>query len=137
VIVTTEIVYRGELHCTARHGPSGGTIETDAPVDNEGRGEAFSPTDLVAAAIGTCMVTIMGIAARRHGIRIEGTRVTVEKEMIADPLRRIRSLSTVIEVPVAVTEEERRLLVRAAESCPVRRSLHPNVELPLRFVWRS
>jgi putative redox protein len=135
MIVRSEIVYRGDLHCEARHGPSGATIETDAPVDNHGKGEAFSPTDLVGASMATCMVTIMGIAAQKHELDIEGTSASVEKSMVADPHRRIARLAVTIRVPKPVPLEMRPLLERAALSCPVRRSLRDEVEAPLSFEW--
>src|SRR5438093_7379337 len=87
-MVKSTIEYRGGLHCVAKHGPSGATLETDAPVDNQGRGESFSPTDLVATALGACMATIMGIYAQRKNINLEGMRIEVSKEMSQDaPLR--------------------------------------------------
>ena len=88
-MVTVEILYEGELHCRATHGPSQDVIPTDAPLDNQGRGEAFSPTDLVGTAMGTCILTIMGIAARERGLDMEGATASVVKHMVADPVRRI------------------------------------------------
>jgi putative redox protein len=134
-MVELDIVYEGDLHCRLTHGPSGSVITTDAPKDNEGRGEAFSPTDLVGAALGSCMVTIMGIAARRHGIDIAGTKVHVVKEMHTGPQRRIRRLETTITLPRALADKERAMLENAAKACPVHRSLHPDVEAPIRFVY--
>ena len=98
-MVRIEIRYDGELACRAVHGPSGTTISTDAPVDNQGRGLSFSPTDLVATALGTCMATIMGIVARRHDWRIEGMHVQVDKEMTGELPRRIARLACVVEGP--------------------------------------
>ena len=91
--VTIDVEYVGDLHCEAVHGPSGIRLMTDAPVDNGGKGEAFSPTDLAATALGTCLVTIMGIVAQRHGWDLTGTRVRVVKEMTAVPMRRIGALT--------------------------------------------
>src|SRR5512142_1907828 len=91
--------YEGDLHCSATHGPSGSVLSTDAPADNQGRAETFSPTDLVATALGTCMLTLMGIYARPRNIRIEGARVTVEKEMAKTPPRRIAKLNVRIVLP--------------------------------------
>ena len=133
--VLSEITYRGDLSCEVLHGPSGTTMLTDAPQDNEGEGRWFSPTDLVGVSMGTCMVTIMGIVARRNELDISGPRVSVDKEMIADPLRRIARLEVTIAVPALLDEKARRLLVQAAESCPVKRSLDPKVEVDLRFEW--
>jgi uncharacterized OsmC-like protein len=89
VSVRIEVQYEGELHTSARHGPSGAVLETDAPKDNEGKGESFSPTDLLATALGTCMLTVMGILARRKGWELKGARVSVDKDMVADPVRRV------------------------------------------------
>lgn len=134
-MVRIEIEYQGELHCEAVHGPSGSKLSTDAPVDNHGRGEAFSPTDLVATALGTCMATIMGIVAQRHGIDLRGMRIEVVKEMVASPVRRIGRLSTQIRLPLPADHPQRKLLEQAALSCPVHASLHPEVEKPVEFLW--
>jgi putative redox protein len=133
-MVQSVITYRGDLHCVARHGPSGGEIETDAPLDNQGRGEAFSPTDLVAAALGTCMLTVMGIAARGHGHDLTGATATVDKAM-ATGVRRIGELAVLIRIPVDPGEKGRVLLERAAHTCPVHKSLHPDIAMPIRFEW--
>jgi putative redox protein len=136
-MVKIQVRYEGELHCTAVHGPSGARIATDAPVDNQGKGEAFSPTDLVGTALGTCMLTLMGIAARKHGWSIEGATAEVEKAMVNDPVRRIGSLTVVIRVPGARDERVRSTLERAAMTCPVHASLKPEVTIPVRFEWAS
>ena len=134
-MVTITAVYDGQLRCTATHGPSGSTLSTDAPKDNHGLGQSFSPTDLVATALATCTVTIMGIVARRDGIAIEGTKVTVVKGMANAPVRRIASLSITIEVPGKLTQEQRQKLEAAARSCPVHASLHPDIHAPITFVY--
>ena len=134
-MVRIDIRYEGELHCEATHTPSGRTLTTDAPVDNQGRGESFSPTDLVATALGTCTATIMGIAAERHGVDLTGMRITVVKEMVAEPVRRIGKLVTVFHIPAEPEEKVRTVLERAAHSCPVHHSLHPDIEAPLTFRW--
>src|SRR5262245_16249532 len=100
-MVTVEDFYEGDLRCTAKHGPSGAELRTDAPKDNQGRGESFSPTDLVATALGTCMLTTMGIVAKRHGWPLEGGHARVEKHMIADPHRRIQKLVAELTLPAA------------------------------------
>lgn len=133
--VLSEITYRGDLSCEVLHGPSSTTMLTDAPVDNQGEGRWFSPTDLVGVSMGSCMVTIMGIVARRNELDITGTRVSVHKEMIADPHRRIARLEVTIAVPKPLDDRARRLMMQAAESCPVKRSLDPKVEVDLRFEW--
>jgi putative redox protein len=134
-MVKIQVDYEGELRCRATHAPSGARIATDAPLDNQGRGESFSPTDLVAAALGTCMLTIMGIVARRHGWDLSGASAAVEKEMVADPARRIGRLTVVIRGPMHLDEPARRALEAAALTCPVHKSLHPSLEIPLRFEW--
>ena len=134
-MVAIQIEYRGELHSTAVHGPSGTELNTDAPKDNQGRGESFSPTDLVATALGSCMLTVMGIMARTLEIDIAGATATVEKEMTAAPPRRIGGLAVRIHVPQSVSVENREKLERAAHTCPVRKSLHPEIETPVEFTW--
>ena len=134
-MVEVDIAYKGDLRCEATHGPSKTRILTDAPVDNMGRGESFSPTDLVATALGTCMLTVMGIAAKRHEIDLSGATVNVKKEMTAQPTRRIGQLTVEIVVPAELTEEDRRRLRASAMTCPVHRSLHPDVKIPVTFVW--
>lgn len=135
--VEISIVYEGGLHCSAVHGPSRQEVGTDAPVDNGGKGAAFSPTDLVATALGTCMVTIMGLVARRDNLDIDGLKVRVLKEMVADPVRRIGSLKTQLVFPAGKTlsPADRAKLEAAAKACPVKQSLHPDVKIPLEFVY--
>jgi putative redox protein len=137
VSVEVKITYTGDLHCTAVHGPSGDQLITDAPVDNGGRGENFSPTDLVGTAMGTCMITIMGKLAERHGWDLRGTTVHVVKDMVATPLRRIGTLRIKITVPPTRTwsVEDRQRLENAAHTCPVKASLHPDVQVPVEFVY--
>jgi putative redox protein len=108
---------------------------TDAPKDNLGKGESFSPTDLVATALGSCLVTMMGIAAQRMEIDLSGTRVVVVKEMVTAPIRRIGRLATTIHVPLKLTAEQRQKLENAARACPVHQSLHPDVQAPVAFNW--
>lgn len=134
-MVAIQFEYQGDLHCKAVHGPSGADLNTDAPKDNQGRGESFSPTDLVATALGTCMLTVMGILARTLDIDMAGTTATVEKEMTATPPRMIASLKVKIRVPQSVSPENQQKLERAAHTCPVHRSLHPDVQAPIEFTW--
>ena len=134
-MVQIDVHYEGGLHCSAVHGPSGRTLETDAPVDNHGRGESFSPTDLVATALGTCMATIMGIVADRHGWNIEGTRMRIAKEMTPELPRRIAKLDVVIDAPAALDDNARRTLENAAHTCPVRLSILPAIDVPVEFRW--
>jgi putative redox protein len=134
-MVSIQLKYEGDLHCTATHGPSGTVLATDAPKDNHGRGESFSPTDLVATALGSCMLTIMGIQARTLGINLDGAIATVEKEMTATLPRRIARLAVRIHVPRPISMVNREKLMRAAHTCPVHKSLHPDIEIPIEFTW--
>jgi len=134
-VVTLASVYEGGLRCRATHGPSGTTLVTDAPVDNHGKGESFSPTDLVATALGACMMTIMGIVAERHGINLTGATVETVKEMTKEPPRRIASLRTRITIPLPPDHPHRTALEQAAHTCPVHKSLHPDIDVPVEFVW--
>lgn len=133
--VQIDISYEGQLHCTSIHQPSQTSLPTDAPVDNQGRGESFSPTDLVATALGSCILTTMAIFAERHGIDLRGARATVIKEMVSAPTRRIGKLTTTIEMPIPESHPQRAALENAALTCPVHRSLHPEVEKPVEFRW--
>ena len=132
-MVEIQIAYEGNLRTTAVHEPSGARLITDAPKDNQGEGQSFSPTDLVATALGTCMLTVMGIAARNFKIDIAGATVRVQKEMVTSPVRRIGKLSVEIKVPGPTTEEQQRRLRDAAMQCPVHQSLHPDVAIPVSF----
>lgn len=130
-------VYEGDLHCRATHGPSGNKLVTDAPVDNGGKGESFSPTDLVATALANCVMTIIALVCERHGHDVRGMRIRVTKEMTDQPARRIAALPTVVMVPAsAVPDQADRLrLERAASHCPVHRSLHPDIDAPISFEY--
>ena len=136
--MTTKLVYEGGLRCVATHIKSGTIIETDAPVDNHGRGERFSPTDLVAAALASCMLTLMGIAGRKHNINIDGTECEVEKIMIADPMRRIGELKVNVNFPKTTdySDEEKKILEYAAITCPVYLSLHEMTKKTVSFNWK-
>ena len=133
-MVQVDVVYQGGLRCEATHGPSGNTLLTDAPVDNQGKGEAFSPTDLVATALGTCIATIMGIVAEHEKIDLVGMKITVQKEMSADLPRRIAKLSARIVFPRPLDETQRAKLENAAKTCPVHQTLHGKVEMPMEFI---
>ena len=132
-MVKIGIQYEGEQHCTATHGPSGRKLETDAPVDNMGRGEFFSPTDLVATALATCMATTMGIYAQRNSLDLKGLKIEVGKEMTQAPPRRIARLSSEIWMPESL--ERNTALEHAALTCPVFLSLHLDIEKPVVFHW--
>lgn len=135
--VEVVITYTGDLHCEAVHGPSQSKLTTDAPVDNGGRGAAFSPTDLVGVALGTCMLTIMGKLAERQGWDLRGTRVQVVKEMISQPARRVGTLTVRITLPPgrSWSADDRRRLENAAHTCPVKQSLHPDIQMPVEFIY--
>lgn len=135
--VEINITYEGDLRCTATHGPSGQTLSTDAPVDNGGKGAAFSPTDLVATGLGTCIATILGLVARRNNLRLDGVRVQVTKEMVSEPVRRIGTLRTRVVFPsgAALLPPDRAKLEAAARVCPVKQSLHPEIQVPIEFIY--
>ncbi len=126
-MVSFTLAYQGDLRCTNTHDQSGTVIITDAPKDNQGRGESFSPTDLVASGLGVCMLTIMGIVARRDGIALAGATARVEKHMTPAPPRRIARIVVAITLPGGITAEQRTVLERAARTCPVALSLHPDI----------
>jgi putative redox protein len=135
MMVAIQLEYQGDLHCKAVHSSSGTELNTDAPKDNQGRGESFSPTDLVATALGTCILTIMGIMARTLNFDIAGSTATVEKEMTTAPPRMIKSLNVKIHVPHTISPENKQKLERAAHTCPVHNSLHPDIQAPIEFTW--
>lgn len=134
-MVPISITYRGDLRCEAVHGPSGTRLVTDPPVDNQGRGESFSPTDLLATAYGTCMATIMAIVARRDGIALEGLRVEVEKHMTAAPPRKVARLVVRFAMPAGLAAAARPKLEAAARTCPVALSVHPDVAVEVAFAY--
>ncbi|MBL7686106.1 MAG: OsmC family protein [Deltaproteobacteria bacterium] len=133
-MVSIDLIYEGGLRVNAIHGPSQTELYTDAPVDNHGKGESFSPTDLVCTALGACMVTIMGIVANRHAIDLKGMKIHIEKHMVQEPVRRIGTIKVQFLMP-AVEEKYRGLLERAAMTCPVHESLHPDVKQEIFFDW--
>jgi uncharacterized OsmC-like protein len=134
-VVHLSSVYEGGLRCRATHAPSGTSLVTDAPVDNHGKGESFSPTDLVATALGACMMTIMGIVAERHGVNLVGMTAETVKEMTKEPPRRIASLRTRLTIPLPADHPQRAAREQAAHTCPVHKSLHPEIDAAIEFVW--
>ncbi len=130
-----EIAYEGSLHCKLTHGPSGVSISTDAPKDNQGKGEAFSPTDLVAVALGSCILTTMAIYAKRHEKELGKMTAQVTKEMSTEAPRRISKISVKITMPKGLSEEERKNYERVATSCPVHKSLHPDTQADVTFTY--
>jgi putative redox protein len=134
-MATIHSIYKGDLRTTAKHLASGNSIITDAPVDNNGRGEAFSPTDLVCAALGSCMSTIMGIVATRNNINIEDMETEITKIMAPDP-RRIVEIVLTFKMPANnYTEKEKAMLENAARTCPVALSLHPEIKQTIFFQY--
>jgi uncharacterized OsmC-like protein len=136
-MVNISVRYTGQLHCSATHGPSQAELATDAPADNMGKGETFSPTDLVATALATCMATTMGIAAQRHGIELNGMTVQIGKEMSQDAPRRIVRLPAELHIPLPQDHPQRELLENAARHCPVHKSLAPEIDAPMKFYWEG
>jgi len=136
-MVEAHIKYEGDLRCVATHGPSQSSIETDAPVDNTGKGERFSPTDLVGTSLATCVLTTMAIAARRKGLELPGMTASVRKHMTTEPPRRIARLEVDVTIPLPADHPERAFLEAAARGCPVRRSLHPDTEVVETFTWQA
>jgi len=134
--MTATVIYEGDLRTVATHLKSGTTIETDAPTDNQGKGERFSPTDLVSAALASCMMTIMGIAARTHHIQLEGTTCQVQKIMESNP-RRIGAIQVEMTVKgqPQYNDKEKAIIEHAALTCPVFLSLHPELKKDVQFIW--
>ena len=134
--MTSQIIYKGNLRTEATHLQSQTVIETDAPVDNHGNGERFSPTDIVATALGSCMLTIMGIKARDMQVNLEGTTIGITKKMADNP-RRIGGIDVIFTFPdnLQADEKQRAILERAALTCPVAKSIHPDIEMNVQFGW--
>jgi len=131
--VTVE--YQGDLHCKATHELSGTVLTTDAPRDNHGKGESFSPTDLVATALGSCILSVMGIKARLLKVDISGAIAVVDKEMASAPTRRIKKITVKVHIPHRPTAAQVKELEAAAYTCPVHKSMHPDVEMPIEITW--
>jgi uncharacterized OsmC-like protein len=136
-MVKVSVTYTGDLHCDATHGPSQSRISTDAPSDNKGKGEAFSPTDLVATALATCMSTTMGIKAQELGVDLQGMTVSVQKEMSKDVPRRIVGLPSEIHIPLPKNHPQRDVLEQTALNCPVHKSLPQEIRRPTKFFWEG
>lgn len=131
-MVKMKAIYLGEKHCKVEHEPSNSILETDAPKDNQGRGESFSPTDLVATALGTCILTTIAIVAERDNVDVANSKMSVEKVMSANP-RKIASLKTIIELPKGIPLDYRPKLELTGNNCPVKISLHPDVNIPIEY----
>ncbi|MFT4155315.1 OsmC family protein [Parafilimonas sp.] len=136
--MTSEIIYKGSLRTEAKHLQSNTIIETDAPADNQGKGERFSPTDLLATSLGSCMLTIMGIKARDMNIELDGTEVSILKKMKAEP-RRVGGIDVRFDFPASLTlnDKEKKILERAALTCPVAKSIHPDIDMHVEFGWKD
>lgn len=128
--------YEGQLRTEATHVASGTSIQTDAPVDNHGRGEAFSPTDLVGTALGTCILTTMAIVAERHSVDLVGSTVNVKKIMSQDAPRRIVQFDVDLHLPASLSDSDRTLMERVAHTCPVALSLNPEIKQEVRFIYK-
>tara|TARA_B110000858_G_C17735913_1_gene442504 strand:+ start:217 stop:621 length:405 start_codon:yes stop_codon:yes gene_type:complete len=132
----SKVIYKGGLRTEATHLKSGNIIITDAPTDNQGKGEAFSPTDLIATSLASCMLTIMGIKANEMNLKIEGTSAEIEKIMTSQP-RRIGQINIMIKLPIKVDKKTREIIERVAMTCPVDMSLSIDVKREIKFQWLS
>ncbi len=132
--MTSKVTYKGGLRTVCKHLRSGDTFNTDAPVDNNGLGQAFSPTDTVATGLASCMITMMGIKARDMDVDLTGSTAEVTKHMAASP-RRISKIEVDLKLPATATEKERKILIHTANTCPVHYSLHPDIEKEITFNW--
>lgn len=133
-MVQMSVTYQGQKHCELTHGPSQSKIETDAPKDNNGLGEKFSPTDLMGAALASCILTTMAIVAERDGIDMTGATAEVEKHMHTSP-RRVARLPVKVTMPKGIPQDHRNKLKNVAEVCPVHKSLHPDIEAPIEIIY--
>ena len=134
-MVEMTLVYEGGLHTQVLHGPSGAWLETDAPVDNQGKGEAFSPTDLLATSLASCMLTTMAIVAEPEGWSLEGARARIEKHMELEPRRRVGRIVVELVLPGGLPESVRPRLEAVARGCPVAESIHPDMQIDLTLRW--
>lgn len=132
--MTSKVTYRGDLRTHCVHIRSNSHFITDAPIDNNGKGEAFSPTDTVATGLASCMMTVMGIKARDLGVDLKGSSAEVTKHMVADP-RRISKIEVKLQLPGDVSDKNRKILEHTAKTCPVNQSLHPDIERAIEFHW--
>ena len=134
--MTATIIYTGQLRCNATHNQSGSVIETDAPTDNRGKGERFSPTDLLCVSLGTCIITTLGIKAMDMGIDLNGTTLQVQKHMLGEP-RRVGKIDVALGFPASLNldEKDRTILQRIGDNCPVMKSIHPDIETNVNYNW--
>ena len=135
IIMTASILYQGGLRCECTHLQSGSVIETDAPTDNRGKGERFSPTDTVCVALATCVITTMGIRAQDMGVELKGTSISVTKHMLSEP-RRIGKIEVNLELPgYGISDHDKTILEKIGLACPVKKSLHPDLATEIKFNW--
>ncbi len=134
--MTATIIYTGQLRCNATHNQSGSVIETDAPTDNRGKGERFSPTDLLCVSLGTCIITTMGIKATDMGIDLNGASLQVQKHMFSEP-RRVGKIEVSLSFPASLQldEKDKTILQRVGDTCPVQKSIHPDIETVVVYNW--
>ena len=134
--MTATIIYTGQLRCSATHNQSGSVIETDAPTDNRGKGERFSPTDLLCVSLGTCIITTMGIKATDMGIDLNGATLQVQKHMFSEP-RRVGKIEVSLSFPASLQldEKDKTILQRVGDNCPVQKSIHPDIETVVVYNW--
>ena len=135
-MVEIAITYDGTLRCSATHDPSGTGLITDAPVDNQGKGESFSPTDLLATALGTCMMTYIGLLAERRGWDVTGSTMRVQKEMFADPIRRVGRLVVDIHIPIELSDKDLTVVENTVTTCPVKMSISDRIQVPITVTGR-
>jgi putative redox protein len=135
--MTCEVIYKGELRSEMKHVQSGTVIETDAPTDNHGKGERFSPTDLMASSLGSCIITTMAIRAADMNLNLDGTKIEITKAMSSDTPRRIAAIKAELYFTpeFSATTEQKERLIRIARNCPVEKSLHPDIKLDVNFHW--
>lgn len=132
--MTASIVYTGNLRCEAEHIQSGTTIETDAPTDNRGKGEKFSPTDLLCVSLATCMLTTIAIKSRELGVDVTNSKAKVTKHMLGNP-RRVGKIEVAVTLPSNGSESDQKVLERTGDNCPVIKSIHPDIELVITYKW--
>jgi putative redox protein len=134
--MTASVIYEGNLRCQATHIQSGTQIETDAPVDNRGKGERFSPTDTLCVALATCIITTMGIKAQDMGIDLAGTNIDIQKHMAAEP-RKVAKIEVTLHFPktLNISEKDKTVLERVGNNCPVTKSLHPDLVQQVQYIW--
>lgn len=133
-IMTASLIYTGNLRCSVEHVQSGTTVETDAPTDNKGKGEKFSPTDLLCVSLGTCMLTTMAIKAAELQVELKGAKAEITKHMLSDP-RRVGKIDVLVNLSPNDDEKNKKILEKTGDNCPVIKSIHPDIELKISYNW--